>query len=316
MVDISPLSVTTLHPSCCLHDALKLRCKTTWFSWTHTCSPQLGKGFFSILNRISFNGLWKNILIYCFLFVLAEFINTCKDLVYGNWEYNRDVLITLKRLMVDISPLSVTTLHPSCCLHDALKLRCKTTWFSWTHTCSPQLGKGFYSILNGISFNGLWKNILIYCFLFVLAEFINTCKDLVYGNWEYNRDVLITLKRLMVDISPLSVTTLHLSCCLHDALKLRCKTTWFSWTHTCSPQLGKGFYSILNGISFNGLWKNILIYCFLFVLAEFINTCKDLVYGNWNYKLINALWSSDAIWRHRSWSTLDQVMAVCLWLKY
>ena len=28
--------------------------------------------------------------------------------------------------------------------------------------------------------------------------------------------------------------------------------------------------------------------------------------------LLNSLWPSDAIWRHRSWSTLTQVMACCL----
>ena len=91
----------------------------------------------------------------------------------------------------------------------------------------------------------------------------------------------------MVDTSPLSVTTLHPGCCLHNALKLRCNESEFSWTPTCSSQLGKGFYSILNGISFNGLWINIYIYRSWFVVAEFMYTGNDVVSGNWNYKVIN-----------------------------
>ena len=33
---------------------------------------------------------------------------------------------------------------------------------------------------------------------------------------------------------------------------------------------------------------------------------------HFRYSVINSLWPSDAIWRHRSWSTLAQVMACCL----
>ena len=35
-------------------------------------------------------------------------------------------------------------------------------------------------------------------------------------------------------------------------------------------------------------------------------------YGVTRPRCMNSLWPSDAIWRHRSWSTLAQVMACCL----
>ena len=39
-------------------------------------------------------------------------------------------------------------------------------------------------------------------------------------------------------------------------------------------------------------------------------SCKYMGYCSW--ELLNSLWPSDAIWRHRSGSTLAQVMACCL----
>ena len=41
---------------------------------------------------------------------------------------------------------------------------------------------------------------------------------------------------------------------------------------------------------------------------------KAKTFGDWSYSksMFNSLWPSDTIWRHKSGSTLAQVMACCL----
>ena len=54
---------------------------------------------------------------------------------------------------------------------------------------------------------------------------------------------------------------------------------------------------------------------FMFCVTKFVCTksfALDIMCSDWWYTAINSLRPSDAIWRHRSGSTLAQVMACCL----
>ena len=81
---------------------------------------------------------------------------------------------------------------------------------------------------------------------------------------------------------------------------------------SCWPQVGPMLspWILLSGVRMNmrHAFKNITSTSnkHQFLINLNIGTC------NIHTQLHNSLWPSDAIWRHRSWSTLAQVMTGCL----
>ena len=52
--------------------------------------------------------------------------------------------------------------------------------------------------------------------------------------------------------------------------------------------------------------------CIILHVYQKVHAFKEIDFATKICLKINSLWPSDAIWRHRSWSTLAQVMACCL----
>ena len=83
---------------------------------------------------------------------------------------------------------------------------------------------------------------------------------------------------------------------LHDLYGPRCLSiTWLKWT------------SMSESVKLNHSFTGFMLYCMCSVMSWWHSSL-----GSVSVAALASLWPSDVIWCHRSWSTLDQVMAWCL----